>query len=74
MNKVMFYIKQKIWQYKKYKLRVKKIKMSQLEKIKSYKYWLKSLKISYTYLIWSNIYVLGNNYIESTVIVSLYKK
>lgn len=32
MNKVMFYIKQKIWQYKKYKLRLKKIKMSQLKK------------------------------------------
>ena len=38
MNKVMFYIKQKIWQYKKYKLRVKKLKMDQFKKIKSYKY------------------------------------
>lgn len=37
MNKVMFYIKQKIWQYKKCKLRLKKIKMSKIEKIKSYK-------------------------------------
>lgn len=37
MNKVMFYIKQKIWQWKKYKLRVKKIKISQLEKLKYYK-------------------------------------
>ena len=37
MNKVMFYIKQKIWQYKKYKLKMKKIKMNQLEKLKYYK-------------------------------------
>lgn len=37
MNKVMFYIKQKIWQYKKCRLRVKKIKMNQLKKNKFYK-------------------------------------
>ena len=36
MSKVMFYIKQKIWQYKKYKLRIKKIKRSQLEQRMKY--------------------------------------